>query len=165
MKIFLLTAILSLGFQSFAEPETSPGSAAHSGDHKMVMPKDIQWGPGPASLPAGVQFFPLSGDPTQPGAFTIRLKLPANYKIQAHTHPKDENVTVLSGEFFVGMGSKLDEKNLMRLPTGTYIHLPAGSQHYAMSKKGAIIQLHGQGPLEINYVNPADDPRRSNATK
>jgi hypothetical protein len=36
--------------------------------------------------------------------FTIRLKLPADYKIPAHWHPAIEHVTVLSGTFNLGMG-------------------------------------------------------------
>jgi hypothetical protein len=34
--------------------------------------------------------------------------MPANYKVPAHYHPKDETVTVISGDFHVGMGDKLD---------------------------------------------------------
>lgn len=39
--------------------------------------------------------------------------------------------------------------------------MPAGMKHYALFKGGAIIQIHGHGPFEINYINPADDPRNA----
>ena len=30
--------------------------------------------------------------------------------------------------------------------------------HYAWTASEAIVQVHGQGPFVITYVNPADDP-------
>jgi len=32
--------------------------------------------------------------------------------------------------------------------------------HFAWFKGETIIQIHGEGPFQINYVNPADDPRK-----
>ena len=69
-----------------------------------------KWGPAPPMLPPGAQIAVLAGDPTRPVPYTVRLKFPANYDIPAHSHPTDENVTVVSGELFIGMGNKLDRK-------------------------------------------------------
>jgi hypothetical protein len=33
---------------------------------------------------------------------------------------------------------------------------------YAMASEETVIQQHGIGPQSIVYVNPADDPRKSN---
>ena len=33
--------------------------------------------------------------------------------------------------------------------------MPAKMNHYAWASTAAVIQLHGQGPLAITYVNPA----------
>ena len=49
-----------------------------------------------------------SGNPPSDGPYVVRLKMPAKYKVPAHYHPKDETVTVISGDFHVGMGDKLD---------------------------------------------------------
>ena len=38
--------------------------------------------------------------------------------------------------------------------------MKAGTRHFAWSKSGAVIQVHGMGPFAITYVNPADDPRK-----
>lgn len=38
--------------------------------------------------------------------------------------------------------------------------MPAKTQHYAFTNEETVIQLHGVGPWAINYVNPADDPRK-----
>ena len=48
----------------------------------------------------------LQGDPSGNGLFTVRLRMPDGYKIAPHTHPTDENVTVISGTFHVGMGRR-----------------------------------------------------------
>jgi uncharacterized RmlC-like cupin family protein len=59
------------------------------------------------------------------------LKVPAGYKVPPHTHPNDENITVISGTFNIGMGDKLDEKKGDALKAGGFAHAPKGVQHYA----------------------------------
>jgi quercetin dioxygenase-like cupin family protein len=90
----------------------------------------------------------------------MRLKLPANYRIPAHWHPADEHVTVLSGTFHMGMGDKLDTAKGKALGVGSFALMPAKARHFAYTNEETIIQLHGMGPWGINYVNPADDPRK-----
>lgn len=89
--------------------------------------------------------------------FTVRLKMPAGYKIPLHTHPTDEVVTVLSGsvDFTMGGASAASQN----MSAGSFIFLPAGMQHAASSSGEAILQVTSQGPFVINYVNPSDDPR------
>jgi quercetin dioxygenase-like cupin family protein len=87
------------------------------------------------------------------------LKVPAGFEIPAHTHPNDENVTVLSGVFQIGTGDKLDEKKVETLRAGGYSFVAKGMTHYAIFPEDTVIQLHGTGPQGITYVNPADDPR------
>jgi len=38
-------------------------------------------------------------------------------------------------------------------------------RHYAMAKTAAVVQVHGTGPFVLNYVNPADDPSKTDASK
>jgi anti-sigma factor ChrR (cupin superfamily) len=101
----------------------------------------------------------LEGDPSKEGEFVMRLKMPDGYRVPPHTHGKTERVTVLSGEFYIGMGEKFDEKAGKAMPAGTYGHWPAGMKHFAWVKGETVIQLHGTGPWSIQYVNPDDDPR------
>jgi hypothetical protein len=84
-----------------------------------------KWGPAPPMLPPGAQIAVLAGDPTKTGPYTVRLKFPANYDIPAHSHPTDENVAVVSGEFFAGMGTKLDRKSGGSLGPGGFALMPA----------------------------------------
>ena len=130
---------------------------------EMKMPtnaKDLKWGPAPPVLPKGAQIAVVSGDPFKDGPYVIRLKIPNGYQVPAHNHPKDEYLTVLSGKFNLGMGDKLDTKKAMALTTGGFAEAPAKMNHYGWSTGATVVQLHGEGPFGITYVNPADDPSK-----
>ena len=47
-----------------------------------------------------------------------------------------------------------------QMPAGSFILIPALTQHYVFAKGVTITQVHGMGPTGIAYVNPADDPRK-----
>jgi len=152
-KSLLVLAVLA--FAGLA-PAADMATTEHPG---IFTPKDVAWGPGPPFLPAGVKIAVLLGDPGKPGPFVIRLSMPAGYKIPAHNHPTTENVTVISGEFHAGMGDKLDATKGKTLPAGSFASLPAQMNHFAWAKGHTVVQVHGEGPFAITYVNPADDPR------
>ena len=92
--------------------------------------------------------------------FTVRLKLPANYRIPAHSHPAIEHVTVISGKFNMGTGDKLDDSKTTALLPGSVAIMQVGTNHFAWTSEETIVQLHGIGPWDVKYVNPADDPRK-----
>jgi quercetin dioxygenase-like cupin family protein len=140
--------------QSGTETVQSTNMGLHS-------PATVEWKSGPASLPAGAMVAALEGDPTKEGPFVMRLKVPDGYHVPAHTHPKTERVTVISGTMFLAMGDNLDRSVAKTLPTGTYGFWPAGMKHAAWFDGETVIQLHGTGPWQINYLNPADDPRNA----
>jgi hypothetical protein len=139
---------------AFAQTGQPPPSG-----HVFVQVSDLKWGPAPPGLPAGAKTAVLSGDPSQAGPFVLRAALPAGYRIAPHWHPTDENLTVISGTFSLGMGDKFDEKAIHDLNAGGYVRMPATTRHFATTKTATVIQIHGMGPFVINYVNPADDPR------
>jgi len=103
----------------------------------------------------------LYGDPTKDGMFVMRLKFPANYKIPAHTHAVDEVVTVVSGEFKIGMGVNVDPGQMKTINAGGLVAMAPGTQHYVQINQETVVQLSTRGPWGIAYVNPADDPRKS----
>ena len=132
---------------------------AQSQSHNLQSVAAAQWGPAPPMLPAGAQIAVLAGDPSKPAPFTVRLKFPANYAIPAHSHPTDENIVVVSGAFYLGMGTKLDKAAGSALAPGGFTMLPAGMNHFAYTKAETTIVLFGIGPVDLKYVNPQDDPR------
>jgi hypothetical protein len=146
--------------------ETKPAEAkAPASAHVMATPADLKWGDPPPVLEKGAKFTVVSGDPGKAGLYTVRLKMPAGYKINAHWHPTDEHVTVISGSLGLGMGDKFDKTALKTLPAGGYALLPAEMHHFAMAKTAAVVQVHGMGPFALTYVDPNDDPSKRAATK
>lgn len=143
-----LLLALVLAFQASAQDSVAPMNAA-----------DIEWGPGPDFLPPGAQMVILDGNPAEKEQLTLRLRFPADYELPAHWHPTQENVTVLSGVFYVGMGDKLDRDSGAALEPGGYVALPAEMRHFAWTEEETVVQLDMIGPFEITYVDPAEDPR------
>lgn len=127
---------------------------------KGLAPDAVKWGPAPPVLPKGGEMAGLTGDPGKPGTFTIRLKMPAGYKIAPHKHPHSERVTVISGELHFGSGDKMDEAGAQKLGPGGFVDLPANADHYAFAKVETVIQISAEGPFGITYANPADDPSK-----
>lgn len=153
-----IAALILLGIFS-AVTQVQAQMTKMPADHVMIMPGDIKWIDGPPSLPPGAKSAVIEGDPKVAGLFTMRVKLPANYMVMPHYHPADEHVTVIEGFFYMGLGEKFDEKAAKEIPIGGFAVMTTGTRHYAFTRKGCIVQLHGMGPWGITYVNPADDPR------
>ncbi len=148
---------------AFLLAAASVGVYAQSRAHVLQAPKDAQWGAAPPFIPAGAQIAVLSGDPTKPVPYSVRLKFPAHYAIAAHSHPTDENVIVTSGAVLFGMGDKLVKgAGNKTLAAGGYAMMPANMNHFAYTGAAeATIVLYGTGPVEFKYVNAADDPRNA----
>ena len=130
----------------------------------MPMPVNadaIQYGPVPPNIPPGAQLAVISGDPSKAGGpYTMRLKMPDGYKVPAHFHPVEETATVISGSFNLGMGDKLDTSKTMELKPGGFAVAPAGMRHFAWAKGETVVQISGNGPFGITYVDPNDDPSK-----
>jgi len=125
----------------------------------MVTPNDLKWADVP-SLPPGAKIAVIEGPMSEAVPFTVRIKLPADYKVPAHWHPAVERVTVLSGTFNIGMGDKLDPQKTTALGSGSVIIMQPQTNHFAWTKEETVVQLSGTGPWGITYVDPTDDPRK-----
>lgn len=128
--------------------------------HSIVRAAQTAWGDGPPMLPKGVQAAVLYGDPGKAGPFAIRLKAPAGYRVPRHWHPSDEQVTVIQGQVTLSMGESASAHS-ESFGAGDYVNLPARMQHEATMQSDAVVQINAMGPFEINYVDPADDPRKA----
>ena len=149
-----ISAVLVFAAASVAAP-------LQAADEVSLNTNDIKWGAAPPVLPKGAKVAVLNGDPFKPGFYTIRLSAPANYKIAPHWHTQAEDLTIISGALYLGMGDKMDTKGAHALKTGGFHHLPGKMHHYAFSKSPTVIQISGEGPFDINYLNPKDDPSGS----
>jgi ChrR-like protein with cupin domain len=80
-----------------------PGQAAF----RSILPEDIDWKPFPA-FPPLVRLAVVVGHPSEPGPYTIRVKVPSGVKLMPHRHPEDRVYTVISGVFYIGLGDQFD---------------------------------------------------------
>ena len=152
--VLLVALVGSIGFGL----SSASGQVEHG---KAFAPDGLKWGAAPPMVPKGAQFAVLFGDPSKTGPFAIRLKLPGGFKIPAHNHSAFEAVTVISGDFNIGMGDKLDETKAQKLTPGSFIFLPEKMNHFAFATTESVVQINSEGPFTINYVNKDDDPRTS----
>src|SRR3982751_3329393 len=100
--LFAATLVAAAAAQTSEKPKTPSAPATHA----PVTSSDLKWEPAPPSLPPGAEAAVGDGDPTKAAPFDMRARFPAGYRVAPHFHPTDENLTVLSGSFAVGMGDK-----------------------------------------------------------
>lgn len=140
----------------------APGLQAQETAHGAMRSDRLAWAAAPAIFPAGAQMAVLQGDPAAEGqTFTVRLKVPNGYIVPAHWHPTDEYVTVIKGDFLIGMGDKFSKDALLpALKLGDFITVPARANHFAMAQGETIVQIQAMGPFQLTYVDPKDDPTK-----
>jgi quercetin dioxygenase-like cupin family protein len=119
---------------------------------RILTPSDIQFVPVPG-YPAGYARMMLDGKADEPGNHTYRVRLPAGFKTEAHTHPADEDVTVLQGTWHLGLGESFDAARLKAVPAGSFVTIPAGTAHFIATETETIVQVHGVGRVGMSYVH------------
>ncbi len=136
-----------------------PGQA----EFRSVLPEAIDWKPFPA-FPPSVRLAVVVGEPSMPGPYVIRVKVPCGVKLMPHRHPEDRVYTVMSGVFYIGRGDQFDEEKLEAYPPGSVIVLPGNTSHFHWAKSSEYItQVTAIGPLGLEYVSANDDPRNHNS--
>ena len=135
---------------------------AHQPDQavfRSVRPEDIDWEPFP-SFPPSARLAVVVGNPSEPGPYVVRVKLPSGVKLMPHWHHEDRVYVVMSGVFYIGLGDEFDETKLVAYPPGAVVVLPGGTRHFHWAKSGEYVtQVTATGPISLEYVNPHDDPR------
>jgi len=149
--------VLLVPFTAFAKDAKRGVSA--TARWELFKPDQVPWRDAPATLPPGAKMAVLEGDPSKPGFFTVRFRLPDGYRVMPHWHPKTERLTILQGVVNLGMGDHFDAAATQALGAGTYSSMPPKMTHFAWVSGETILQLSSIGPWKIIYVNPADDPR------
>jgi hypothetical protein len=137
---------------------------AGSGKAITINAKELKWGEAPPEIPKGAKISVLFGDPMKAGPYTLRLKVPDGYKIKPHWHSKDEQLTVLTGMMVLHMGDTMTA-DPHRLAVGAYHFLPGKVHHAAEAKGATIVQISGEGPFDIHYLNEADNPNTGKTAK
>jgi hypothetical protein len=150
----------AVGMSGVSSTVISADAPAKGTGFISVKASEIKWVYAPSVGP-GAQIAILEGDLKAAAPFTMRLKLPANFKIGVHTHPAVERVTVLAGSFHFATGDKYDPAKAMTYRIGDAFMIPVGMPMFGFTKaEGAVIQLHGVGPWGIHYLDSADTPKK-----
>ena len=106
---------------------------------------------------SGVERATISGDPTKPGLYVIRVKFPPGTMSLNHYHPEDRHVVVLKGTWYTGTGDTFEPSTAVGLKPGSFMKHPAGAHHYDGAKdEEVILQLIGVGPSGTTWMHPED---------
>ncbi len=138
-----LTAANSLGsFKTHAArpPELDPTMVT------FKLPNQITW-----TGRAGVsEIAVVMGDPNKPGWYIELVKWYPHNNSHPHFHPNDRYITVLSGTWWVGSGTKYDPDSMIPMPAGSYVVDLAKQPHYDGAKDELTeIEIVGEGPATI----------------
>jgi quercetin dioxygenase-like cupin family protein len=153
MRTRIIAVLLGLAFTAcFAAQLSSPQVRLAPGEIDALPAHDS--GAGTSGV-AGIRTTLIVGDPSKAGPYTIRLSIPANTKIQAHSHRDERSAVVISGTWFFGYGAITDRAAEKELPPGSFYTEPAGVAHFAETKtEPAVIYVTGYGPSDtVNAKN------------
>jgi hypothetical protein len=78
---------LAVGAVSLALAAAATAQMAAKPAHVIVGAAELNWGPAPPVFEKEAQMAVVSGDPSKPGPFVVRLKAPAGFKVMPHFHP------------------------------------------------------------------------------
>ena len=135
-----------IGVMSFPE-----GAVQH-----VVRAADTPWGPCPATLPPGCELALLEGNLGSADLFTVRFRTTGDFHLAAHTHPKDERVTILEGTVAVAFGLGAQREEATEFGPGDYYVNARDAVHTVWLEGPTILQITGIGPWEANPVS--DEP-------
>lgn len=107
------------------------------------LPSQIQW----TDDPIGAKTAVLAGDPSKPGLYVMLVKWTPHHMSHPHWHPNDRFITVLSGTWWVGTGTKFDPDATVAMPAGTFVKHFGKQVHYDGAKdEEAVLEIVGEGP-------------------
>jgi hypothetical protein len=110
---------------------------------KYTLPKDIKW----VESPAGSAQAIIAGDPSKPGLYVVLTKWHAGHMSRPHAHPNDRFITVISGTWWMGWGTKYDPASTFPVPAGSVVTHLGGQPHYDGAKEGdVVLEIVGMGP-------------------
>ncbi|MCB9285401.1 MAG: cupin domain-containing protein [Lewinellaceae bacterium] len=123
----------------------------------VVYAENIQWGPCPPNLPGGCEIAVLEGSPKNSDLFTVRFRVGGGFVMPAHSHPRDERVTVLQGKVYVAFGKDGTLENAKEFGPGDYYVNARNAIHTVWADSSTIIQITGIGPWEVNFVEESGE--------
>jgi len=119
---------------------------------------DLKWVPAEA-LPPGVMMAVIREDPVTK-AVDFLAKVEKDLRVPPHWHTPNERVSIIEGALTTETEGKRHT-----LTKGGFMYLPGKTVHEAWLKGKTTILISADGPFDITYVNPADEPASYKAMK
>ena len=126
---------------------------------KILLPNQLNWQTS-STLPKNVSAALLAGNPTKPGIFAIRVRLPKHFRGEPHTHPHNAYIVVLSGMLHIDMGEKFNAASLKAVPPDGFLFIPAHTPHFEWTDRVTNVQVIGMGPWGTTLVNAKGKPHQ-----
>jgi hypothetical protein len=143
-----LVATLAIGNAGAADPVALDPKAV-----VYKLPSQIPWME--VSAIPGLKIATLAGNPSKPELYVQLIHWPPNRMSRPHYHANDRFITVLSGTWWVGSGTKFDPDKTVPMPPGSFVTHFAKQVHYDGAKDSeAVIEVVGIGPAAMI---PAED--------
>lgn len=147
-SLLLTTHVISASAAAQRAAVPSPPS-----DIVRLVPTDLRW----QTLPQftdGRERALLFGRPEADGDWVYRVRIPRPIRVDAHTHPVDESITVLEENWSFGLGRVFDASKLVAYPPGAFVRIPANTPHFAATSEGpVVIQSSGSGVFSTVPAN------------
>ena len=106
----------------------------------------------------GVNQVVITGDPSKPGIYVLRVRFGPGRMSRPHFHDQDRFITVVKGTWWVSLGpgsEVFDPDKTVPVKEGSFVKHPAGGHHYDGAKDEAVIvQIMGMGPVKTTRINP-----------
>lgn len=105
---------------------------------------------------AGVEVAVLSGNPSEPGVYSLIMKVPQGVKTPVHTHADVwRHSVVISGTLYFAFGEEWDADSLIPMGPGTFFTEGPTDVHYAWAKDGPVVAfLTAMGPTSTEALAP-----------
>jgi hypothetical protein len=109
----------------------------------FTLPDKIHW----TDNPGGASQAIITGDPSKPGLYIVLTKWHPHHMSHPHFHPNDRFITVISGTWYVGTGTKYDPDSTTPIPAGSVVTHYGKQIHYDGAKDEEVtLEIVGMGP-------------------
>jgi hypothetical protein len=136
LAALVIAIFVSLGSDMAADIDTSAVV--------VKLPSNIQWSGSPTSPSQNAV---LVGDPSKPGLYIQLTKWHPHNMSRPHFHPNDRYITVISGTWWKGTGTKYDPDSTVPIPAGSFVTDVGKGIHYDGAKdEEVVLEIVGMGP-------------------
>jgi hypothetical protein len=141
--IFRHSWVLVLGIATVVSLGTVKATDLNPAAIQINLPNQLHW----VDSPSGISQAVLRGDPTKPGLYIVLATWHAHHMSHPHFHPNDRFITVISGTWWVGTGTKFEPDKTVPLPAGSFVTHFGKQIHYDGAKdEDVTLEIVGEGP-------------------